>query len=286
MIFNRPRNITNTQMCIYIDDNIYTNEYDEELVFQYLYFIILSLSYKMKLFVNRKYYDDFAIFGATRVFLRLINKRQYKLKENGEPELKKVKSVLNYIKSVLYPLKLDFEKSDYYQGVPYIDETDKYITFNVTNLLYNSLDEMSKCDFKLFLGQINSLCKEVLEHTPYKNSKEYLNVYTSILLTLLKQFTISEKNRNYLLYLHNKVRLDTQHIQRVYKEIPEKVVLFHLPESYRQIIFILVREVKSHITSELTEFIDMYTYDNEEIEQMLKLSFLGDAEGEIDYDDN
>lgn len=287
MIYNRPRNVTNTQMCIYIDNHIYTDDYNVDLVFQYLYFLSLSLSYQMKLFVNRKYYDDFAIYVATRVYLRLTSKKQYEYKENGEPRLKPIKSVLNYLKSVLYPLRLDFEKSDYYQAVPYIEETERYIDYNVNNLIYNSLNEILKCDFRLYLNEMGSICEEVLQHTPYKKgTPEYLNVYTSIILTLLKQLTISEKNRKHLQYLHNKVRIDTPDIQRAYREVPENVVLFHLTEKYKNCILLLVREVKTHLTSEMKEFIDMYTYSEDELREVVRLSFFGDIEGEDNYDDN
>ena len=39
MTFKKPADITYTQMCIYIDDNIYNGTYDENTVFTYLYLL-------------------------------------------------------------------------------------------------------------------------------------------------------------------------------------------------------------------------------------------------------
>ena len=77
MTYTRPKDVTITAMCIYIDDHIYNGDYNEELVFEYLYHIVYSLSCKDKFFSRFEDYDAFALFCATKIFMRLIDKRQF-----------------------------------------------------------------------------------------------------------------------------------------------------------------------------------------------------------------
>ena len=102
MMYEKPKDIRYTDMCIYIDTHIYTDSYDESLVYQYLYHLLLMIASKSKLFNRSCYYDDFAIFGATRLYLRLTNKKQFEVDASGTPRMKKIRSILNYIHKVIY----------------------------------------------------------------------------------------------------------------------------------------------------------------------------------------
>ena len=75
--YKKPNNVTYTQMCIWIDANAYKEDCNEELLFEYLYHISRMLAYKRRFFDRADYYDDFAIFMATRIFMRLKNKKQF-----------------------------------------------------------------------------------------------------------------------------------------------------------------------------------------------------------------
>ena len=81
MTFTKPKDVSYTDMCRYIDDNIYTDNFDESLVYEYLYHIIFMLGKQAALFDKHMYYDYFALFGATRVYFRLVNKKQFMLNE-------------------------------------------------------------------------------------------------------------------------------------------------------------------------------------------------------------
>ena len=98
-LYQKPKDVTMIDMCIYIDNNVYTENHNDQKIFEYLYHIIKMKARDKRYFHDLKYYEDFAIFGATQVYMRLVNPRQYKYKEDEEPELKKIKSVLNYINS-------------------------------------------------------------------------------------------------------------------------------------------------------------------------------------------
>jgi DNA modification methylase len=71
-------------MAKYIDDHVYTDDCDDVLVFKYIYFLISMLAYQAQYFKSAQYYDDFALSGASRVFMRLRNPKQFEVDENGK----------------------------------------------------------------------------------------------------------------------------------------------------------------------------------------------------------
>ena len=105
MIYQKPKDVTYTQMAMFIDKHAYdensTNELNN-LIFEYIYHLVEMLAYKAKFFNRYSYYDDFAIYVASSVYLRLKNPKQFEYDNNGNPKLKRVKSILNYIKTILY----------------------------------------------------------------------------------------------------------------------------------------------------------------------------------------
>src|SRR5574344_199194 len=115
MLYRKPKHLKYTDMCIYIDTHIYTDNYDEQLVYQYLYLITDMFAKKGRYFDNEHDYEDFASQFASYVFMRLLSEKQYKLKEDGNPVLPKVKSVLNYIRGCIYQRRIQWER-DYFRS--------------------------------------------------------------------------------------------------------------------------------------------------------------------------
>ena len=98
-------------MCIWIDSNVYTDTCDELKLYEYLYHLANMLAHEHKYFIKYEYYDEFALYSASKLFMRLRDPRQFC--SDGSPKLTQVKSVLNYLKTVIYPYKVDFEQQFY-----------------------------------------------------------------------------------------------------------------------------------------------------------------------------
>lgn len=62
-------------MAIEVDKMMYSKDCDDELMFQYLYHLAYILSVKGRYFTSMTHYDNFAIEVATRVYLRIKNKK-------------------------------------------------------------------------------------------------------------------------------------------------------------------------------------------------------------------
>lgn len=134
---SKPRNLKYTDMCIYIDSHIYEPNPDIEIIFNYLQYLFYGLAYKKKFFRNKDDYEKYSIFAATQVYLRLTNSRQF-LPEDDPKKLTKVKSVLNYIKTILYPMKVDYQKQffnkvfdDKYNGEGVVENIQSYLVNNI-----------------------------------------------------------------------------------------------------------------------------------------------------------
>ena len=116
MTLKEKPKIKYTDMAIYIDTHVYTDDCDDDKVFLYLYYLSLMLSYKNKLFKRQEYYEDFAFTFAEDMFFRLKNPKQEMLKEDGTPKMEKLTSILNYMKRTIYGRKVNYEQQKYSQS--------------------------------------------------------------------------------------------------------------------------------------------------------------------------
>ena len=159
MIYEMP-DMRYVDMCIYIDNTAYKENLTEEeqnTIFQYLYFVSYMLASKAKFFAKAEYYDDFAIYCATNVFLRLRNPKQFEYDEEGNPKLKRVKSVLNYIKKTIDPRRVDFQQQFYtqiYSNTSYEDVVYD-CEYSFSDMLSDSIDELSMVEFNLCFNITN-----------------------------------------------------------------------------------------------------------------------------------
>ena len=258
MLYNKPKDVTYTQMAITIDKMAYSEDCDDELIYQYLYLLSYMLAVKACYFTSSYLYNDFSILVANTAFMRLKNPKQFQLNENGEPRLKKIKSILNYLKTILYPKKVDFEQENYAQVNIYIEELEEEYSpgFTFANMLSNSAESLMKIEFQCCLQSIASTFRFYLRNIPYKyNSPEWYNIYVSCLLTFLNSITLSKKELDSLQQRADRYdNLDLA--EKLYTRQQEDVILYHLDVNMKDYIRILVRKVRSVIAKELSELLD------------------------------
>lgn len=259
MIFVKPENVRYVDMCIWCDENAYTENCDNEKLYQYLYFIAIMLAHKAKYFNKVKDYEDFALYMASQTYYRLKNPKQYQIDDNGNPKMTKLKSVLNYMKSTLYPRKVDFQQQNYAQTQISIDDTDYYSEYSFLDRLEDTIDELTLVEFEACLQDTVHTIKYFLNRIPYrKGTAEWQNIYMSCLLTFLDSITLSNNDirriKNYSRNTSNKYFA----LINDYKEQSDCVTLFHLDEKYRDYILILVREIKRIIANDLSSSIKSY----------------------------
>ena len=246
MTYNKPHNVTYTQMAIWIDENHVKDDCDDTKLYEYLYHLLYMIAHQHNYFRTLDQYDDYALQGASRLFLRLKDDRQY-----GEsPTLKPVKSILNYIKTISYPYKVDFEQTTYIETLEdtLILHTDN---INLSNYIEEETDIFDRIEFEQSLDSISAIVRDYLKKIPYKkHSSEFKNIYISCMLTLLNSITVISKD----VY---KIRNDLSSLDTLLCKIYKKsryqdAILYHLPNSMENYIKVLVREIEHAVAKELS----------------------------------
>lgn len=256
MLYKKPKNVTYTQMAIAIDNMCYSDNCNDELLFEYLYHLSYMLAIKNRYFNSSKLYDDFAAYCATSVFLRLKNKKQYEINpKTNQYKLTKIKSVLNYLKQTLYFRKVNFEQEHYCQTVSYEEDLENEVvpTYTFGNLLSSMTDKLSRVEFECCLGDVINSFKCYLKQIPYKyKSCEWYNIYLSCLLTFINSITLSFKDKYKLSNLKYRIG-DFELLNEYYSKQDNEVILYHLDDTMRDYILILVRTIKHIIAKDLSE---------------------------------
>lgn len=273
---DKPK-IKYTAMCIYIDTHIYTDNYDPNLVFKYLTWLFYALSFKKKFFNCEADYDGFALYGATQTFLRLTNKKQF-LPDDDPKKLPKIKSVLNFIKKILYPAKVNYQQEAFNKvydeellGEGSGDSFRNYITSDINN----TTDEIKKIEVEQYLRYIPKTLHKFLEDSPYSNDKIMMkNIYISCLLTLLRMFTLSNYNEKRLKNKDNTYRLNVDNLleDMYYEENINAPVVWHLDKSMTSYIAVLCNKLKDILAFDIREICKSHELSEEVIQDILMLS--------------
>ena len=268
MIYKMPKGQKYTDLCIYIDSEIKKPDCDEEKCFEYMYHLFYILAVKGRMFITASDYDNYALYGATQLFLR------YKKEKEPGSKLKPIKSCLNYIKRILYPLKVNYQKANFFQvfkeeslegNAPVgITDTQRATANSINNNLMQT-------EYKYCLSQITSTIKLILKDSPYSNNKVIIhNLYISCLLTILKTITISEENLKRLKLREVKKSINDNFINKIYEEeSKDDVVIYHLDSTMGNYIDTLVKRCKKSIAKDLSYIIDSYKLSDDIITEML-----------------
>ena len=251
MFFEKP-NVRYVDMCIYIDDHIYSGDYDQEVVYQYLYHIIMMLSIKRGYFDSSKLYDDFSIYAASIYYMRLLDSRQFEKESSIEP----IRSILNYIKKTLYSIRRDYvtryiPKDEVALDVEYINiDSD---TFNL--YISNKVDFVGKFEFGDYLESVDVIIKECLKSIPYKyGSAIWNNIYISCMLSLLNSITLKNRDIKRLQNFKRPNSLTSELLDKLYLgEKYNSTILYHLEDNMHNYITVLTNKVRHRLSVDLSQ---------------------------------
>ena len=258
MVFSND-NIKYVDMAIYIDSHIYEKNFDEEKIYLYLCDLVYMLASKKRFFNNKKDCRDFSIFFASILLLRLEDKRQFILDDDGNYQLSRIKSILNYIKKTIYAYKVQYQQQFYKQSKNEEELTyDNVSNLEISNNFIESEIQIRKVEFQFCLESIPNTIKYVLKRIPHKkNSSEYNYIYISCLLTFLNQISLSKYEVRIKEIKKSELSRDScwDHLYR--KGIKDDVVLYHLDDSYKDYIGYLVNKVKIEIKNNVSDILYM-----------------------------
>lgn len=255
MTYTKPLDVTYTQMAIWIDEHVYTKNVDESLLYEYLYHLSNMLAGQASYFSTALEYDHFALYSASRLFQRLYNPKQFELDDNQQPKMKQIKSILNYIKKVIYPYKVDFEMEFSIENKNM--DVIQVGSFDLGSHMIESASLFDRLEFSVSIDSIASIVRSHLKKIPKrKNSSEWTNIYLSCMLTLLDSITLTRA----MLSKYDALKLKKEeYLDSVYEELRyQKPTLYHLPDSMSNYIRVLVNELRHVLASELSWKSDCY----------------------------
>lgn len=241
-IFKKPAGVRYVDMAIYIDKHFYEEDRDEDTLFIYMVNLAIMLARQKKYFKNNNDYEGFAFYLATDVWKRMTTD--------------KVKSVLNYMKAVLYFRKCSYEHESYSQMIdPEFDknwDTSQYISVNTDKLESKNRDVVIRCvneEFEL-------LPKLVRKSLPKLDKVTREKVYKSALLTLIYRATVPNEKEDY-----KNERLESQpkfNSSNFYRTLlkDDRIILWHLPQSQSDVVRLVINSTMNKLLSELKDIID------------------------------
>lgn len=259
MIFPKP-NLKYTEMAMYIDEKINSgdrlSEHELELIYVYLYHLIRMLAYKKHYFNKTEYYDDFSLLVAGDMMNRLIyNPKLNEVDEFGNPKMKRLKSILNYLKVVLYGRKVLFEQQNYSQKLSKQPLEPKLTDYAFSHQIRQTKQNQIDSNVKLYLGDLSKtitafINKNCIYSDPIirKNIRIscYLSILNSIIFTQMivdnvnTKYKTSDSKFNYLCSEYNNNRENC-------------VILYHLDDSFKNYVTVLMRRVFTVIERDIKD---------------------------------
>ena len=264
MFYEKIPNVSISDMCIWCDKHMYDEDVDDMKLFKYLYFISNCLAGKAKLtFFNgdKKYFDEFALFMAIRLWSRIKTKRN----------VAKIKSILNMAKAVLYPCRADFFNYYKVDSISIDEAVSVEPRISIKNKLDETIQKLNHINFRVYIeDEISDTIKQfVYNRVSYKKDSEiFHNIYMSCLLSMLNSMVLSNRNKKRLDKLISDLPF---YIDQLYKEEQENcIILYKLDKSYTDYITVLVRELKGVIAEDLSSLL----HDSITQETLLKNTLL------------
>lgn len=260
MTFKKPKNVRYVEMAMYIDEKIKQDKISEDessLIYEYLYHLIYMLSVKNRYFTKESYYDEFALMLATDVFHRIFtNPKLKEVDANGNPKMTQIKSCLNYIKSILYGRKVAFEQKNYSQKYVDLESADITHADSITTLtnLRDSLNFDTEINLNVYFDSISKTVKQYIFHnSPYRNNRMMIkNIYLSCVLSILNSLTFSYTNLQELDQKYTTPEAKFKYLCREYKKNRDNcIILYHLPQKFKNYITVLVRQLYSLIGKDI-----------------------------------
>lgn len=273
-----------TKYAIYIDQHIpdiaipYQNPDIENKMVEYITAICYVLAYKGHLFNKPEDYKDFSMYAASEYFNIFRDRYNHQGEIKRGKEIKPIKSSLNFIKSILYDLSVEYSKKFFYQVFKsdWGEEEDNKNRKELEEKKRIAVENYSKNsvinDYNVYLVDaviqtceyLPQLIKNILQNTPYNKDKLTINrLYKTCLLSLLNSFTLP-KSKKEVADLSS-----TQIIKKYGKERDNCIILWHLNSDFKPYVKILLSRIREKIAEEIEGISKDLTLDENTIDAIL-----------------
>ena len=223
-------------MAQWVDNNYDEPDVDRDVLLEYLYHLVYSNAYALKMFNDLDTYDDFSLFCVSKLLTRLSNK-------TAQP----VKSIVNYIKTVLSPWQSEYIRL-FCVGSADFEQMD----FNVDDFSDYLIDVTSEFDSSILCFgciRVTDAITRYLSKIPRKrHSPEWSNIVLSCVLTLYDRIKSAVA-----LTKEHEIEDDPKLLSRIIRSMKSRgPILYHISEEQASYISVLVNELTHVISSEIS----------------------------------
>ena len=263
MQWHKPSDQKYTDLCIYIDKHIPDIADEgahpdiEDRVYNNLWLVVKALAIKKCLFNSFQDYDSYAFYAANRLYFALRKNYQNQGKTIKGKEIRPIKSCLNYMKALMYPMKIEYQRETYREIISEEFVSKKFDAYNFQEQLRNGVKESQGLseNFREFLksslSYVGEIADRVLKKSPFHpEALEYKKLKISLLL-------------NAIYSLRTKKKLDS--------ELPT-IILWKLPKSISNYVRILIKEFYTEIKLEILECYKQADIDDDVVDRLLQNS--------------
>lgn len=271
MIWRKESNMKYTDMCIFIDENVPKivnpgeNPDLENKIYNYLWLLIKALAIKKRMFSNFSDYDPYAFYGATRIFFALRKNIWNQGKVIKGKEITPIKSCLNYVKTLLHPMKLEYQKEAFSEIISAEFTSKKFDAFQLRENLKiqaqdaHGVDETFRNYIMESMRDSAVILDRVLEKCPFtKDSVDYYRLKVTILLNC---YTMLKK--------HKKLN-----------SVPDSITMWKLPKSLNGYVKVLMSEFFTALKKEI-----MDCYNESAIDDTMLDYLISAPEGATNYEE-
>lgn len=263
MIWHKPQDLRYTQLCMYIDENLEKikvpgeNPDIENTIYNYLWLVVKALAIKKCLFNSFQDYDAYAFHAANRLFFALRKNMLNQGKVIKGKQIRPIKSCLNYMKALMYPMKIEFQNETYREVISEEFASKKFDSFNFKEQLRASARESQGVteSFKLVLTEelqnIGNIADKILAESPFqKGTLDYKKLKISLLLNALNS-------------LRTKSKLDAN---------VQTILLWKLPKSMSSYVRILLTKFYTEVKYAIIDCYKSVDLDDEVVDKLLQNS--------------
>lgn len=204
------------------------------------------------------------------------------LKQGDKGWLYPIKSCLNYMKQVLYVKKCQFvaEEFEYTTNTDNPELVDAFKDYAQHSVI-ESNNDLLVCDIDLYFRTIDKIIKSEVKNGVYGNDKVIVwKLYTSCLLSLLRNLTPSNKNKIKIDKSVDRVTYSEELLTDImYEENKTAPVVYGLSDEYLDYVAYLLQRIKTQIVKDIQELSDEYNMSDEMVEDIL-MSGLAQSEDE------
>lgn len=287
MTYKKNPRTTYVAMCKYFDEHIYDADRDDNLLYQYLYHICYMLACKARYFKDMDEYDDFALYISSKLYMKYpipteSNVRDGKIMIEDD---KRLISILNYTKSVLYPMKVNYQREFYAQVFMYenVGDGDKIIEEMKVSIQKDYADELEESVIES-LHFVPNIIKKTINETPYKNDKLMCKrLYMSCLLSIVNGMTLSNSTKNKIAKRSDINEREELFIKSLQQERQKQIILWHLDETLKDYIRMLVNKIRKDLYRDITQTKNQFSLTDKELDGIMLSAFAYGNNYEEDY---